>query len=228
MDHGVVRGTVTKNFPLWAPSLVPDRSWAVRTRQNIRPHLGRSAAIHYHIVSIVSLSIHLPFPLINSTICSFIYLPSWPVNHPCRPSPSMHERTTSWSPPHPRPPRPGLSLEFKSPSRREAPKSLGALFYLLDISKSLKNCRREPDLLHPQVLDCRYHSHPHSTCLLLHPRQHLQLAALPAVPFSPRQQRLAEITEPAACPDSPLPGANYGTTLDKSQHMLQKALCISA
>lgn len=151
-------------------------------------------------------SIHLLFPLINSTICSFIYLPSWPVNHPCRPSPPMRERRTSWAPPHPRPPGPGLSLEFTAPSRREAPKSLGALFYLLDSSKTLRDCRREPDLLHPQVLDCGYHSHPHSTCLLLPPWQHPQLAALPAVPFSPRQQRLAEITEPAGCPDSHSPG----------------------
>lgn len=136
----------------------------MRTRQNIRPHLGRSATIHYHIVSTVSLSIHLPFPLINSTICSFIYLPSWPVNHPCRPSPSTHERRTSWSPPRPRSQGPGLSLEFKVPSRREAPKSLGALFYLFGGSKMLRDCRRELDLLHPQVLDCRFQSNPHSTC----------------------------------------------------------------
>lgn len=83
---------------------VPDRSQAVGTRHNIRPHVGTSATIHYHVVSIVSLSIHLHFPLINSTICSFIYLPSRPLNQPCLPSPSMHERRTPWSPPHPRPP----------------------------------------------------------------------------------------------------------------------------
>lgn len=79
------------------------------TRQSIRPRLGGSAAIHYHVVS---LSIHLPFPLINSTICSFIYLPSRTVNHPWLPSPSMRERRTPRSPPRPRPPGPRPRLEL--------------------------------------------------------------------------------------------------------------------
>lgn len=63
----------------------------MRRRQHIRPHPGRSATIHYCIFSIVSLSIHLPFPFINSTICSFIYLLSPSVNHPLPvPSHSLH------------------------------------------------------------------------------------------------------------------------------------------
>lgn len=85
---------------------------------------------------------------------------------------------------------PALSLKFKAPSRRrEAPKSLGDLFYLLEGSKMLRDGRRDQALLHAQVLGCRHHSHPHSTCPLLHPWEHPQLSALPAVPFFPRQQR---------------------------------------
>lgn len=60
-------------------------------RQHVCPHLGRSADIHYYIFSIVSLSIRLPFPFINSTICSIIYLLSPAVNHPLPVlSPSLH------------------------------------------------------------------------------------------------------------------------------------------
>jgi len=97
---------------------------------------------------------------------------------------------------------PVLSSKFRAPSRGNLSSPLGLYFTSSDGSTKLSDAGREQDLLPPRGTGCGYHSHPRSACLLLYPWSRPRLAALPALPFSPWQERLAEITQPAGCPDS--------------------------
>lgn len=172
---------------------------------HISPHPSQSVAIHYHIFSVVSLSTHLSFPFINSTICSSVSLLPPAVHPRCAfPLLSHWERTSAQIPTY----DPILSLTFRSPPRRKAHKSLGALFPIVMALKPSgaqgRDGTRSIAMLHGY----------HVMMLLLHPSPSSQLSPSPLA---------AEVNPDHTASRMPrflLPGANYGTTLDKSQHML--------
>lgn len=145
--------------------IILNGSQAGRTQERVCPHLGRSTAICYGIFSLVSVSIHLPFPLISSTICSFVHLLSPAVSHPCLPPPSMHGSTFGFLP-HPGPPRPCFELEIQKESSQVPGSFILPFVMALECSETWEGigscsiCR---------WMGCGYHSRPHSAFFLLHP-----------------------------------------------------------
>lgn len=113
----------------------------------------------------VSVSIRLPFQLINSTICSFIHLLSPAINHPCLPLPFMHGSTFGFLS-HPGPPGPCFELGIQEESSHVPGSFILPLLMALECSGTWEHtgscsiCR---------WMGCGYHSHPHSTRFLLHP-----------------------------------------------------------